>query len=286
MAANASGGADRLGVTLLFSLMLHAVLVLGITFKHSPPVASTPALDVILTQSANSQAPEKADFLAQADHQGGGESDEAKRPSQPISSDLPSQDDGVAPAPLKAGSPPPRPPAEIEQLSVEASPQRIEKQTPSAADSAAELPSERELLERQLEMARLAQEIQRDAEQYAKRPRRKFISASTREYEYAAYLRAWAARIERIGTLNFPDQARRDELYGQLVLTIGLGRNGEVTSVDVIKSSGHLILDDAAQMILALAAPFPPIPQTGDPVDELFITRTWQFLPGDTVRTH
>lgn len=286
MAAGSPGSADRLGVTLLFSLMVHAVLVLGITFKLSPPVASTPALDVILTQSANRQAPEKADFLAQADHQGGGESDESRRPSQPVSSDLPSQDDGVAPMPLKVGSPPPRPAADLEQLSVQSSPQKVAKQTPAATASVEQLPSERQLLERQLEMARLAHEIQRESEQYAKRPRRKFISASTREYEYAAYLRAWAARIERIGTLNFPDQARRDQLYGQLVLTIGLGRDGTVTSVDVIKSSGHLVLDDAAKTILALAAPFPPIPQTDDPVDELYITRTWQFLPGDTLRTH
>jgi protein TonB len=94
---------------------------------------------------------------------------------------------------------------------------------------------------------------------------------------------AWVARIERIGNLNYPDEARRQQLHGQLVLTVSINRDGSVKSADVIQSSGHKLLDDAALRIVKLAAPFPPIPP-GEKVDELYVTRTWQFLPGDVLR--
>ena len=143
---------------------------------------------------------------------------------------------------------------------------------------------EREDDQRKLEMAKLAQEIQKESEQYAKRPKRKYISANTKEYEFAAYMRAWVARIERIGNLNYPDEARRQQLHGQLVLTVGLTRDGRVKSVDVIQSSGRKVLDDAAIRIVHLAEPFPALPEDKEKVDELYISRTWQFLPGDILR--
>ena len=145
-------------------------------------------------------------------------------------------------------------------------------------------PSEREIIERKLEMARLAQEIQRESEQYAKRPKRKYISANTKEYAFASYMAAWVARIERIGNLNYPDEARRRELHGQLVLTVGLNKDGSVKSIDIIQPSGHKVLDDAAIRIVNLAAPFNPLPRNSEAVDELFITRTWQFLEGNVLR--
>ena len=135
-----------------------------------------------------------------------------------------------------------------------------------------------------IEMARLAQEIQKETEQYAKRPKRKYISANTQEYEFAAYMRAWVARIERIGNLNYPDEARRQQLHGDVLLTVTLNKDGTVNRMDVIQGSGHKLLDDAVQRIVQLAAPFPPIPKTGEDIDELYITRTWQFLPGDVLR--
>ncbi|HEY3521619.1 MAG TPA: energy transducer TonB, partial [Rhodanobacteraceae bacterium] len=124
---------------------------------------------------------------------------------------------------------------------------------------------------------------------YAKRPRKKFISANTREYAYAAYMKAWVNRIERVGNLNYPDEARRRRLHGQLVLTVGLARDGRVKSIDIIQSSGHRVLDDAAIRIVHLSAPFPPIPHGRDigkdKIDELYITRTWQFMRGDELHT-
>jgi protein TonB len=280
----APGSADRLGVTLLFSVMAHAVLALGITFEFEKPAPSLPSLDVILVHSANRAEPEKADFLAQASNAGGGESLHAERPSEPLSGPLPVPSNGVAPQPLETSTPAPAPPTPLERLTTAHSDFSVQHARESADPTENPAPSEQKELQRKLEMARLAEEIERDSRHYAKRPKRKFISANTREYAYAAYMHGWVARIERIGNLNYPGEARRQQMHGQLVLTVGLDARGHVKSVDVIQSSGHKALDDAAIRIVHLAEPFPPIPQKPDKLDELYITRTWQFLPGGVLR--
>ena len=279
----AAGSGDRLGVTLLFSLIAHGVLALGLTFEYEKPAASLPSLDVILVQSASGTKPDKADFLAQAHNSGGGESDKPARPTDPLSSPIHKPDPGLAPRPIEAGAPKAHAPTPHEVLTRQQSQFSVhtEKEVPEQEDLPQ--PTARELMERTVEMARLAEEVQREATAYAKRPKKKFISANTKEYEYAAYMSAWVARVERIGNLNYPDEARRQQLHGQLVLTVALNRDGSIRSTDVIQSSGHKLLDDAAIRIVRLAAPFPPIP-TAEKIDELYVTRTWQFLPGDVLR--
>jgi protein TonB len=281
--APAVGSGDRLGVTLLFSLIAHGVIALGLTFDYEKPARSLPSLDVILVQSASGIKPDKADFLAQANNSGGGNSDRPVRPSAPMSSPIHKPSPGLAPRPIEAGAPKAHAPTPKEVLTQQKS--RFSVHTEKEVPEQPELPqpTARELMERKIEMARLAEEVQRESIAYAKRPRKKFISANTKEYEYAAYMSAWVARVERIGNLNYPDEARRRQLHGQLVLTVAIRRDGSVMSTEVIQSSGHKLLDDAAIRIVRLAAPFPRIP-TGEKVDELYITRTWQFLPGDILR--
>ena len=283
MAGPGTSSADRFGVTLLFSLIAHGVLALGLTFEYEKLAPQLPSIDVILVQSANSEKPEKADFLAQANNAGGGTVDQAKRPSEPLSSAIPKAVAGIAPVQLENGAPRPETPTDAEMLTTKHSKFTVRTDTAKPDTPTRPAAVEREEDQRKLEMAKLAQEIQRESEQYAKRPKRKYISANTKEYEFAAYMRAWVARIERIGNLNYPDEARRQQLHGQLVLTVAVNRDGSVKSTDVIQSSGHKLLDDAAIRIVKLAAPFPPFP-AGEKVDELYITRTWQFLPGDVLR--
>ena len=282
-AARPVGSGDRFGVTLLFSVIAHGVLALGLTFEYEKPARSLPSLDVILVQSASGTKPEKADFLAQANNTGGGESDRPVRPSEILSSPVARQDTGIAPRPLEAGAPKPQPPTERELLTQQKSKFALHTQKEVPEQPALPQPTNRELIEKKPEMARLAEEVQRESQAYAKRPKKKYISANTKEYEYAAYMSAWVARIERIGNLNYPDEARRQQLHGQLVLTVALNRDGSVKDIEVIQPSGHKLLDESAIRIVKLAAPFPPIPP-GEKVDELYVTRTWQFLPGDVLR--
>ena len=277
------GSGDRLGVTIIFSLIAHGVLALGLTFEYEKPKPSLPSLDVILVQSASGEKPTKADFLAQANNSGGGEHEKSLRPSELMSSPIAKNDTGVAPKPMQASAPKPQPPTQREILTQQKSTFNLQTDKEKPEQPPIPEPTTRDLLEKKLEMAKLAAEIQKESQEYAKRPKRKYISANTKEYYYAAYMAAWVARVERIGNLNYPDEARREQMHGELVLTVALRKDGTIKSVDVIESSGHKLLDDSAIRIVNQAAPFPPIPAE-DGVDELYVTRTWQFLPGDILR--
>jgi len=139
-------------------------------------------------------------------------------------------------------------------------------------------PSAAMLRQESMTMARLETGVQRDQASRTKLPRRKWISANTREYEYAAYMRAWVAKVERVGNLNYPEEVRRKKLVGDLVMTVGINRNGSVESIDITRSSGLPELDQAARRIVRLAAPYSPLPDNiKKSVDVLHITRTWRF---------
>jgi protein TonB len=135
-------------------------------------------------------------------------------------------------------------------------------------------------MQQSIEMARLQAEIARKQELYAKRPKKKFISASTQAYEYASYMRAWVEKVERIGNLNFPEEARRQGLTGRLIMTVSVARDGSVKNVLIQRSSGRKILDDAAVRVVNLASPFQPLPHTSEDIDILEITRTWDYKNG------
>ncbi len=278
---------DRLSVTFIFALLLHAVIVLGVSFGYEDPDQPEilPALDVILVQRRSETPPEEADYLAQASQIGGGTEVEKVRPRSPLSGEIPKPDPGIAPLPLEQAEPRPREPEPAETLTARTAKTRILKTEEQKA--VPEMPTTRaaELLQRSMEIARLEAEIGRELEAYARRPRRKFISANTREFEYASYMQAWVAKVERIGNLNYPDEARRRKLQGSLVLTVAISRDGSVESIDVIQPSGYPILDDAAIRIVKIGAPYAPLPQNiRNSVDILHITRTWQFLPGNILR--
>jgi protein TonB len=131
----------------------------------------------------------------------------------------------------------------------------------------------------------LSAELDRKLEARSQRPRRKFISASTREYKYASYMEAWRAKVERVGNLNYPDDARKNNISGSLILDVALNADGSVNQITVRRSSGSKVLDDAAIHIVELSSPFAPFPnQIRKETDILHITRTWQFLDNISFR--
>ena len=276
-----TGPGDRLGATLALSAILFGVLILGVGFALDPPAPVAPTLDVILTETRSDTPPEDADFIAQANNQGGGDSDEAERPREEQLAPVPKPEPGLAPETLVAQAPPPEPEPTPRLLSTTAP---SEFALPSPKDQRKTEPSPlapgRELVEQSLEMARLAAEIERKQELRAKRPKRKFVSASTKEYEYASYLRAWVVKVERVGNLNYPDEARRRGLGGRLVMTVAVRRDGSIEEILLNRSSGLGVLDQAAMRIVRLSEPFPPLPRTDENIDVLHITRTWQFRNG------
>ncbi len=274
------GEDQRLGATLVLSLLCHGLVILGVGFALERAAPVVPMLDVILTQTQSPLTQKQADFLAQANNQGGGEHDKASRPRDPQPGTVPQTETGVAPQAVRAQSPAPQPPPEARVIASPNSETRVA--SPSRVLRATVTPQQtgEQKIEHDMAMARLAAEIHLRSARYAKRPSRKFVSASTQEYAWATYLRAWVDRAERVGNLNYPDEARRRQLSGTVVINIGIRRNGSVERADIVQSSGIPLLDDAALRIAKLAEPYPPLPKTKEDPDILNVVRTWQFLPG------
>jgi periplasmic protein TonB len=275
------GPSERITATLALSMIGFGVLILGVAFSQEDAAPVVPTLDVILTQTTTTEAPDRPDFIAQANNKGGGDRDEARRPRDPSIGQVPKPQPGVAPQPLTAQAPLPAP--EPTQRIVSTSGASADK-TPLPEEhprtEPTPLPTGQELMQQSLEMARLQAELDRKQELYAKRPKRKFISASTTAYEYATYMRSWVEKVERVGNLNYPEEARRQGLSGRPILTVSVARNGEVKGVVLQRSSGRKILDDAAINIVRLASPYAPLPHTSEDIDILDITRTFDFRNG------
>ena len=275
------GPRERLSATLALSAIFFGVLILGVGFTREDAAPVVPTLDVILTQTSTPDPPDQADFIAQANNRGGGDRDRAQRPRESQIGRAPKLQAGVAPEPMSAQAPPPAPDPVQRLLTTRAfSPDK----TPLPEDTqpllATPLPTGQQLMQQSLEMARLTAEIDRQQELYAQRPKHKFISASTREYEYATYMRAWVEKVERVGNLNYPAAARRQGLIGHVLMTVSVRRDGSVESVLVNQSSGIKLLDEAVIRIVHLAEPFPPLPKGKEDVDILDITRTFRFVDG------
>ena len=270
---------DRFAVSFLMALALHAIVLLGLGFvlDFKPLTHPLDTLDVVLVNWRSESKPEDVDFLAQASQQGGGESTETGRPAQ--------ENTGISTGSMDG--------ADLldqqEQMSSEADASREQiliadntveftQQITSIEQPEPPLPSAATLMQESMTMAKLQLGIQRDRQAPSKLPRRKWISANTREYEFAAYMQAWVAKVERVGNLNYPEDIRRLKLVGDLVMTVGINQDGSVDSIDIQRSSGLTQLDQAAIRIVRLAAPYSPLPgYINASVDILHITRTWRF---------
>jgi protein TonB len=276
---------DRFMVFLVLAVALHMLVFFGLNFglslKSVPRLADT--LDVVLVQWRSEQEPEKADFLAQASQQGGGEAEEKQRPMETVSSEIPAVEQGPDMARSELEIPVPlEDQREIVAVEAEAeSPlQKTEVEQPDL-----DQPSAAQLMRQSMNMASMQPEINRKRQVASGLKRKKFISANTKEYEFASYMSAWVSKVERVGNLNYPSELRRKKLHGDLVLMVGIQQNGTVDSIDVMRSSGITEIDQAAIRIVQLAAPYAPLPDNiSEHVDILHITRTWRFEAAFGVR--
>ena len=159
-------------------------------------------------------------------------------------------------------------------------PSRENKETPKKKLTADKLlPTAKQLISRSLAMANLHGEIQDSLKRRDSEVRHKYISANTKEHNYAAYMEAWRAKVERIGNMNYPNRAREKGLSGSLLLDVAIRSDGSVKEIIIRRSSGHDLLDSGAVKIVRLAAPFAPFPdQIKGEVDILHVTRNWKFV--------
>ncbi len=307
------GPGDRLSLTLFLAVMVHAVVILGVGFtaQESRRERSN-TLDIVMVQHRAEKPAEDARLLAQANQAGGGESQLADRPTVPVPAPMISADAVIAassprmPVFRKLEKPTRTLAMTTPAASFAIKPQALltarhsefkrkvykkprkrpktkaaPKPVAVADTQSAPAPSlnAATLMTRSLAMASLTAELDENLRAFADRPRRKWITSKTREYKYAAYMDAWRAKVERIGNLNYPDEARRRRISGSLLLEVSLKADGSIHEVALRRSSGQKTLDDAAIRIVKLAAPFAPLPKNiRKETDILHIQRTWQFL--------
>jgi protein TonB len=295
---------DRFSFVLFLATALHAAIILGITFVDLPKRSPDITMEITLAQHPTSKPNPDADFLAQANQAGSGSADEAHVVSTNQQSTF--EDDRIREqSALKTPAPPqvtpevnPTPSTEqtsdkpandtkkaIEQKPMVASNAKNEtktaqKQTPKPEPKAASTSGQStSLLARSLDLANLQAEIRLEQQAVAKRPKvRTLTSASTTAYDDAVYLNNWRNRIEQIGNMNYPEEARKRGVFGTLRLAVMILPDGRLQSVEILQSSGHKVLDDAAIRIVRLAAPFQPFtPEMRRKTDVLEIIRTWKF---------
>jgi len=283
-AAGAAGG-ERLALTVVFSAMLHGVILLGVGFSAAQAPSAPPMLDVILVATSTRDKPDKADFLAQANQEGGGDLDHPERPTAVGNAPTLKPDPGEAEQIQEAAAPRAATDAEAPVLTTSAAAADVASSDTAPQNVPSALPESDELRELQREIAALAAEQDRRRQDYAQRPNKKFVTAQTQEYFYAAYVRAWDLRIERLSNDEYPAQFARHRLHGELIMAVEIRADGSVAHAEIVNSSGHRVLDESALQIVRRAAPYPALPRNPDErVDILHITRTWQFLPSGVVR--
>ncbi|MFK7993742.1 MAG: energy transducer TonB [Granulosicoccus sp.] len=274
-----------LTVALMVATAAHAVVLLGVSFSpFLENMRTPPALEVVLVENSDIETVDDASYLAQANQDGGGETEDDARPSSPFTSALDVDSDGIAPTPMAAGAPSPSQATSEEVITALSSEEEVFVEESEETQEIIEEAEAKIHVEQNVEIAKLAAEIDRQQEKFAKRPKKKFLNARTRESASAEYMYRWVESVERVGNLNYPDEARRSGLHGDLILIVGIYKNGELESVTVDESSGHKILDDAAVRTVEMASPFEPMTgKLAEETDILYIVRTWEFTTNNSI---
>ncbi len=286
---------ERLMVTFLIAAALHVFVISTVGFKLPEPKQTiNSSMEVILVQKSTEKSPKDADFLAQASHDGGGQSQELERPATPTIAPFPDQT-----AHLTTALPVPKQAAatqkpDISELTTDKTAhtkvlkkvEEVEIKANNTANETEEVPPMPQMPASTLianslnSVASIQAELDEKFNDFSQQKRIKHLSGnSAKEFKYALYMEEWRRKIEEVGKLNFPEEVRKNKLAGKLILDVALNANGTIYEVSIKKSSGSEILDQAALRIVRLAAPFAPFSEEiHKETDVLHITRTWEFL--------
>ncbi len=305
---------SAIGVAIAISIIVHLVIL---TIHFEPELKrlanKLPSLDVVLVNAKTKNAPDKAELLAQANLDRGGNTDANRQmktalpaPKQKTTEVKlkPSADAHSAAKAAKLKAQESREQKRVDVLEKQAqelltqlnATKKVESNPTQDAASADPEQGEQkaitkslnraDLIAASIEIDRLEAQIAKQQDEYQKRPKRRFIGARTKEASDAMYLEAWRQKVERIGNMNYPEAARNQKIYGQLRMTVSIKSDGSIEKIDIDKSSGSKVLDEAAKNIVYLAAPYARF--TDDMkknTDILGITRTWTFTQEDALAT-
>ena len=278
---------DKLIFCAFLAIAFHTILLFGLGFKL-PETSSSKyekTFNVVLAQFEAEKKPEKADFIGQANQEGGGESEQLLAPStnkmalfndpDKISSELQQKQ--------QSASQQQQTPEYVYTKGLKESsnkPQEVTEQNSKLPDAAS-------LINKSYQLTGLVANLDNNNVNQAKKGRKRAISASIHRASDALYLDSWRRKIERVGNDNYPDKARLNKVFGNLTLKVAINKDGTINQVYIVESSGQKILDDAALRIVRLAAPFKPLTrEMSKDTDILEIIRVWQFQPDYQLNTN
>jgi protein TonB len=272
---------DRLSFTLFMAIAIHAMILLGIGFKLPKPDTRSHTIDITLATHKDSLTPEEADFLAQHNQEASGTIEEAKQLATDKQAQFAdSQIRKVNPLPQQQKASDKSNQQQVVVATQNQSDKKIPQQKNPDPETAQKVSgAKEEQLQPLDDLASLQAKLDKQRQEYARRPRiRTLTSVSTKASYDAKYLHDWSSKVEQVGNKNYPREALNRNITGQLRLSVTINPDGSVYEMKVLQSSGQRILDDAAKQIVRLAAPFAPFPsEIRKHVDRLQIIRTWNF---------
>ena len=267
--------------TLPVALFLHGVLVFATGFMTPEPNIANKStlLDITIVHTDSDVAPKDADFVAQSNQQGSGSLKEKSRITSPFASDNPSDTNGDQTFSSEETAPDIVVAPEPKILTTKGKTDNVTKKEIEEEEVKEPKIVSQDISEKAEEIATLMAEMNKDEKRYAKRPRIHFVdSISAKSAVEAEYINNWAKKLERIGNINFPEEAIRRSLSGTLILNATLDRAGRVVELEITVSSGNRTLDKAALRIVKLASPYQPLPtEVRKKYDRLNITRSIVF---------
>ncbi|WP_444891569.1 energy transducer TonB [Microbulbifer sp. DLAB2-AA] len=271
---------ERFTFSLFLAGAIHALLIFGVAFAEPEGRQAAPTLEVTLSQYNSPHVPEDADYLAQHNQQASGTADTPKELSSNRRAEFAdTQIHDVNPLPQQQAA---RPADQRRQLITTIGDSPLQAPELPAEDKFSEEKrgdAPNDLARTNPKIASLQARLDKIRQTIAQRPRvRRLTSVATKASADAAYLHEWRQKVEAIGSDNFPAEALQQKITGSLRMMVRLLPTGAVEEVMILDSSGERILDDAAQQIVRLAAPFAPFPaEIRKEADRLEIIRTWRF---------
>ena len=268
---------------LLFSVAVHAVLL---TVRFVNPVAvqrvfqDTP-LEVILVNARSDDRPDKAQAIAQTQLAGGGEAERGRATSPLPYSALTAAGDDVEDAQRQAD-------ALLEQQTQLLAQLRhqLANMPPPDPRQSSDNPGATAQEDKRRQLLKLLAEIEKRINEQNARPRKRYISPSTREAAYAIYYDALRRRVEDKGTQNFPESQGK-KLYGELTMIITVNHDGRVLATEVVQSSGNALLDRRAEAIARAAGPFGPFSAAmRRQADQIAMVARFKFTREQTLETN
>jgi len=247
---------STLQIALGISIAVHGALL---TFRFVDPegfnrVFEDTPLEVILVNANLNERPDKAHAIAQASLAGGGDAAKGRATSPLPPSALTEFGDSAETLQRQAEI------QLLQQQTVLLAQKRQEVIAMKPPEIAQASPAERAAFEdKRRQQLKLLAEIERRINEENARPRKRYVTPSTREEVFAIYYDGLRRKIEDKGTRNFPQLAGRP-LYGELVLQLTVGFDGHVSEAVVERSSGNTLLDKRAQAIARNAGPFGAVP--------------------------